>query len=72
MNVVALLELESQQYCNDSSGLSEFALSMGLAAQFVIDQLNSSLSDLVVPGVQYGRLTEAVSQVMAHLIYILC
>lgn len=72
MNVVALLELESQQYCNDSTGLSEFALSMGLAAQFVIDQLNSSLSDLAVLGVQYGRLTEAVSQLMAHLIYILC
>ena len=72
MNVLALLELESQQYCNDSTGLSEFALSLGLAAQFVIDQLNSTLSDLAVPGVQYGRLTEAVYQLMAPLIFILC
>ena len=68
VNIVALLELESKQYCNDSTGLPEFALSMGLATQFVIDQLNSTLSDLAVAGVQYGRLTGAMYQLMAQLI----
>lgn len=64
VEIAALLELASATYCKDNARTEEnlgFGLSMALAGQFVIDQLDSSLSDLAVPGVQYGeRYTKRV------------
>lgn len=60
VRLIALLETDPSDGSNicayDDAVTLEFALSVALTAEYVIEQVNNNMTDLAVPGITYGKL----------------
>ena len=56
VHITGLLEINPTSTCDETQEVATFSLSLALAAEYILDLVNSTGSELAVPGVQYGKL----------------